>query len=85
MQAVEEFGAVPMIVSIDKPDSVPLGGQLLAELMARWPKATGVFCGNDNMALGALFECQRRGIRVPGDLSIVGFNDLEVSGSPIPP
>jgi LacI family gluconate utilization system Gnt-I transcriptional repressor len=84
MQAVEEFGAVPMIVSIDKPDDVPLGGQLLAELITRWPKVTGVFCGNDNMALGAMFECQRRGIRVPGDLSIVGFNDLEVAACAFP-
>jgi len=79
MQAVGEFNAVPMVVSVDQPSSVPLGGQMLIELMARWPKVTGVFCGNDNLALGALFECQRRGIRVPDDLSIIGFNDLEVS------
>ena len=83
-QAVEEFGAVPMIVSIDKPDSVPLGGLLRAELMARWAKVTAVFCGNDNLALGALFECQRRGILVPEDLSIIGFNDLEVSACSYP-
>jgi LacI family gluconate utilization system Gnt-I transcriptional repressor len=79
MQVVEEFNAVPMMVSVEQPSSVPLGGQMLIELMARWPKVTGVFCGNDNLALGALFECQRRGIRVPEDLSIIGFNDLEVS------
>ncbi len=84
MQAVREFGAVPMMVSVDQPSSVPFGGQLLTELMARWPQVTGVFCGNDNLALGALFECQRRGIRVPQDLSIIGFNDLEVSACAYP-
>jgi LacI family gluconate utilization system Gnt-I transcriptional repressor len=42
---------------------------------------TAIFCGNDNLALGALFECQRRGIRVPQDVSIVGFNDLEFSAT----
>ena len=34
--------------------------------------------------MGALFECQRRGIRVPQDLSIIGFNDLEVSACAYP-
>ena len=84
MQAVEEFKAVPMVVSLDQPSSVPLGGQLLAELLARWPQVTAVFCGNDNLALGVLFECQRRGIRVPDDLAIIGFNDLEVSACSYP-
>ena len=83
-KAVEEFGSVPMVVTQDQPSSVPLGGQLLTELMARWPRVTAVFSGNDNLALGALFECQRRGIRVPEDLSIIGFNDLEVSACAYP-
>lgn len=84
LQAVKEFGSEPMAVSADQPSSVPSGGQLLIELMTRWPEVTAVFCGNDNLALGALFECQRRGIRVPQDLSIIGFNDLEVSACSYP-
>ena len=84
LQAVKEFASEPMAVSSDQPSSVPSGGQLLIELMARWPAVTAVFCGNDNLALGALFECQRRGIRVPEDLSIIGFNDLEVSACSYP-
>ena len=84
LQTVEEFNAVPMVVALDQPSSVPLGGQLLVELLERWPKVTAVFCGNDNMALGALFECQRRGIRVPQDMAIIGFNDLEVSACAFP-
>jgi LacI family gluconate utilization system Gnt-I transcriptional repressor len=78
-KAVAEFGSRPMMVAVDLPSNVPSGGHLLTELLARWPTVSAVFCGNDNLALGALFECQRRGIRVPGDLSIIGFNDLEVS------
>jgi LacI family gluconate utilization system Gnt-I transcriptional repressor len=83
-QAVREFAAEEMIVAADEPSSVALGGSLLVDLVARWPSATAVFCGNDNLALGALFECQRRGIRVPGDLSIIGFNDLEVAACTFP-
>jgi LacI family gluconate utilization system Gnt-I transcriptional repressor len=84
LQAVKEFAAEPMVVSVDRPSDISSGGQLVCELWARWPEVTAVFCGNDNLALGALFECQRRGIRVPEDLSIIGFNDLEVSAFSYP-
>ena len=84
LQACAEFHATPMLASTEDPCTVPLGGSLLTELLTRWPKVTAIFCGNDNLALGALFECQRRGIRVPQDLSIMGFNDLEVSACAYP-
>lgn len=75
--AAREFGAEPILAAVDEPSGVAIGGQLLAQLMAREPRATAIFCGNDNLALGALFECQRRGVAVPADMSIMGFNDLE--------
>lgn len=40
---------------------------------------TAIFCGSDEMALGAMFEAQRRGIRIPEDLSIVGIDDHDFS------
>jgi LacI family gluconate utilization system Gnt-I transcriptional repressor len=83
-RAVREFGSTPAIASVDAPSSVTLGGKLFAELMARAPATTGVFCANDDLALGALFDCQRRRIRVPDDVSIIGFNDLEFSASAWP-
>ena len=84
LKAAGEFNALTPIASVDKPSSVVLGGPLLVDLLARAPETTAVFCGNDNLALGALFECQRRGIRVPQDLSIIGFNDLEFAASACP-
>ena len=38
--------------------------------------ATAVFCGNDQMALGLLHALHRRGVRVPEDVSVVGFDDI---------
>lgn len=44
-----------------------------------------VFAVSDLSAVGALGECQRRGIRVPADLAIAGFGDFEIAGLSVPP
>src|SRR5262249_58808176 len=43
-----------------------------------------VWCSNARRALGVLFACQRRNIRVPDEISIVGFNDLEFASCACP-
>ena len=83
-RAAREFGAEPLVVAADEPSSIVIGARLLVETIERQPDTTAIFCGNDNLALGALFESQRRGVKVPGDLSIMGFNDLEVAGCAYP-
>ena len=40
---------------------------------------TAVLCGNDVLAYGVLLEAERRGLHVPKDLSVMGFDDLECS------
>jgi LacI family transcriptional regulator len=40
---------------------------------------TAIFAFNDNLAVGAIHAAQERGLRVPGDLSVVGFDDVEVA------
>jgi LacI family gluconate utilization system Gnt-I transcriptional repressor len=73
-----------MVATNEGPASVTVGRQLFAELIARWPDVDAIFCGNDYLALGCLFECERRGIKVPDDISIVGFNDVEFCASSFP-
>lgn len=53
------------------------GLRALLDQSAKQP--TAIVCGNDILALGALFECQARGIEVPRMLSIAGFDDLPIS------
>ncbi|UGA46203.1 LacI family DNA-binding transcriptional regulator [Bradyrhizobium quebecense] len=73
-----------LIVTTAIPTSVTLGGTLLADLLAKTPDIDAVFCVNDDLALGALFECKRRHMAVPQQMAIVGFNDLEFMASSEP-
>lgn len=72
------------VLTTSQPTSVALGGRMLADLLATAPETDSVFCNNGDLALGALFEAQRRGIRVPAQLGIVGFNDLDVEAAAFP-
>lgn len=53
-------------------------------LLARAPGFTALVCGNDVLAIGALCECAERGIRVPADLSVVGFDDIAMASGVTP-
>ncbi|MCI3919310.1 LacI family transcriptional regulator [Paenibacillus sp. TRM 82003] len=56
--------------------TVRAGSQAAAALFAGEAPPTAVFCANDLLALGVLNECVRRGVRVPHDLAIVGYDDI---------
>lgn len=43
--------------------------------------ADGILCGNDMIALGVMDVCHARGIRIPDDLSIVGFDDMSFASA----
>ena len=55
-------------------------GAAIAEMPAR-SRPTAVFCANDLMALGVLQEMTRHRIRVPEDISIVGYDDIEFAAA----
>ncbi|OWW20965.1 LacI family DNA-binding transcriptional regulator [Noviherbaspirillum denitrificans] len=66
-------------VLVSDPSTIALGAELVGRLMARAPDCDAVFCCNDDLAYGAIFQCQRRGIAIPQQLAICGFNDLPAS------
>jgi LacI family transcriptional regulator len=47
--------------------------------------ATAILCGNDLIAQGVYDECRARGLRIPEDISVVGFDDLPPAASFTPP
>ena len=64
---------------VEKPYTLSAGREGLRELLRGTPRPTAVICGNDVLAIGALAECQARGVVVPRELSVTGFDDLEMS------
>jgi LacI family gluconate utilization system Gnt-I transcriptional repressor len=64
---------------VGDPSTIALGAELLGRMLSVTPDCDAIFCCNDDLAQGAIFQCQRRGIAVPGQMAICGFNDLPVS------
>lgn len=69
---------------IECSTDLPAAAQALRTLRQREPAADAVFCSDDLLALGALFECQRQGWHVPRDIAIAGFGDLEYAAEACP-
>ena len=66
------------LVAFGEPDEVG-GEQAMTELLGRGKNFTAVACYNDSMAAGALAVLSDNGIRVPEEMSLIGFDDVLVS------
>ncbi|GAB5446219.1 LacI family DNA-binding transcriptional regulator [Gymnodinialimonas sp.] len=60
------------------------GADGVREMAGKGQLPSAILCLSDVLALGASFELQRLGMRVPGDISIMGFDDLEWSAASVP-
>ncbi|VXB94635.1 LacI family DNA-binding transcriptional regulator [Massilia sp. 9I] len=59
--------------------------QAVDTLLALPRRPDALFCYNDSTALAAMQHCLERGLKVPHDLAIVGFDDIQAAGAAIPP
>lgn len=66
------------------PISMREGALAMGDLLDRMPDTQAVICVSDLSAFGALTECQRRGVEVPGRLSLAGFGDYEIGAISVP-
>jgi LacI family transcriptional regulator len=85
-EAVREFpGAPAAALSLIETSSLTVAaGRAAAVTIAELPpsrRPTAAFCGNDLVALGVLQEMTRRGLRIPQDLAIVGYDDIEFAAA----
>lgn len=81
VRALNELGlSGDRVISFGVPPiSMEQGGQAVVEMLAKWPDTEVVLCVSDLSAFGALMECQRRGMKVPGDIAIAGFGNYEIA------
>ena len=78
-------GSVPLRARRRRAISTTESGYAAARrLLDRDDPPTAIFASNDNMAVGAMRAVLERGLRVPEDVSIVGFDDTEVARSVFP-
>jgi LacI family transcriptional regulator len=82
-EVAEELG-IPMraelIVQLEGRDATPqLGYPFAAQLLSRGRPFTGLFAYNDIAAIGAILAFQEAGLRVPEDVSVVGFDDIRIA------
>ena len=66
------------------PVSHDHGARTISTLLERAPDVEAVFAVSDISAFGALMECHRRGIKVPEQLSLMGFGDFDIARQSVP-
>jgi LacI family transcriptional regulator len=78
-----DLAATPELVK--QGDFTEISGVTRAqELLTRTPPPTAIFCSNDEMALGALKAIRNAGLRVPEDISVIGFDDVPIAAQTTP-
>jgi len=65
--------------------TVASGEAAMASLLARPKRPTAIFCANDEIAIGAIRAIKAAGLRVPEDISVMGFDDQRIAGMYDPP
>jgi LacI family repressor for deo operon, udp, cdd, tsx, nupC, and nupG len=78
-------GAEREFVVIHGDFSLESGAASAERLLGRSEPPTAIFCFNDEMAMGALQVARRHGLRVPRQLSIIGFDDIRFAKYVDPP
>lgn len=79
-QAITEAGLPLPPECVQETTFDKQGGTLKAKMLLRFlPRPTAIFAGNDMIALGVLTAIREAGLRCPDDVSVIGFDDLEIA------
>jgi LacI family transcriptional regulator, repressor for deo operon, udp, cdd, tsx, nupC, and nupG len=70
---------------VDGDLTIPGARAATRRLLDHPTRPTAIFCANDEMAIGCLHEIKAAGLSVPGDLSVVGFDDIRYAAVTDPP
>lgn len=77
----QALGASARPVVVGGDFTIASGEAAMGRLLRRGGRITAVFCSNDEMAIGAIKTAKAAGLRVPQDVSIAGFDDIEFAAA----
>lgn len=84
-QAMADLGLeISPGMEINVPFSMESGSTGVSELLKVSPAVDAVFCSSDTLAFGAVMGAKRAGLRVPDDLAIAGFGNVELASTLVP-
>jgi LacI family transcriptional regulator len=79
-EALKAAGVAPDPALIAEGAFMQAGGYAATERLLALPeRPTAIFCANDEMAFGAIDAISSKGLSVPGDISVMGFDDIATS------
>ncbi|HEX2922754.1 MAG TPA: LacI family DNA-binding transcriptional regulator [Chloroflexota bacterium] len=85
-QAMERYGLpIDPTLMVESDFSLEGGARGIVPLLQSPNRPEALFAANDQMAIGAMREARRFGLRIPEDLSVVGFNDVPMAAFADPP
>ncbi len=79
LAAMKRYGRQVQSRAALSHDSPAGGAQAVRELLGSGFRPTAIVCVNDYMAMGVLRELRARGVAVPGDVSVTGFDNIELA------
>ncbi len=82
-EAMERRGLIPQIVQTgEAANTMQAGKEAVEQLLEQGELPTALWCASDYMAIGVINVLKRQGLSVPGDVSVVGHDDLYFSRYP---
>jgi DNA-binding LacI/PurR family transcriptional regulator len=85
-KSMKECGIAPDVACLVEGDHTLEGGvSAMEKLLALETMPTAVVCSNDMTAIGVLHKLYRTGLRVPDDISVIGFDDIHLAEVTMPP
>nr|WP_255456470.1 substrate-binding domain-containing protein [Paraglaciecola sp. L3A3] len=76
--AVQQSGKKPIIFRSPEFTSITLGSEIMDNILAYRPKIDAAICTNDDVAIGMLLSCKKKGLKVPEDIAITGMHGHEM-------
>ena len=85
-KSIQDCGITSDATRIVEGDHTLEGGvRAMEDLLAQKKTPTAVICSNDMTAIGVLHKLYRTGLRVPDDISVIGFDDIHLAEVTMPP